>query len=128
MTVVTAYNGAQASVKWHQSQFDSWQVTRADGTTIYTGREAAGVLTRNPDTGERIRVLPFGFVAQGKAADPAALLNVALTVGADGIIQRIAVDWGTGASAWTFTVAYSHLGRTAPLAAPAGPTTGATAS
>ena len=92
-----------------------------DGATVYTGREAAGVLTRDPGTGERIRVLPFGFIAHGKAANPASLLNVALTVGSDGIIRRIAVDWGAGTSAWTYTVAYSNMGRTAPITAPTVP-------
>jgi hypothetical protein len=38
-----------------------------------------------------IRVLPFGFVAKGAAANPASILRVSLTVGPDGIIQRIDV-------------------------------------
>jgi hypothetical protein len=89
-----------------------------NGTTIYSGREASGVLTRDPNTGERIRVLPFGFVAKGAAANPASILSVSLTVGSDGIIQGIDVAWGTGASAWGYGVTYSNLGRTPPLTAP----------
>jgi uncharacterized protein with GYD domain len=43
-------------------------------------------------------------VAHDEAADPAAPLGAAVTVGADGIVREIAVTWGTGASAWTYTV------------------------
>jgi hypothetical protein len=57
-------------------------------------------------------VLPFGYVAHDAAADPAAALQAAVTVGADGIIREITVTWGTGASAWTYTVTYSRLGAT----------------
>jgi len=91
-----------------------------DGTTIYSGREAAAVITSDPHTGERIRVLPFGFVAHGAAANPASILDISLTVGSDGIIQRIVATWGTGASAWGFTVEYAHLGATPAITAPNG--------
>jgi hypothetical protein len=49
--------------------------------------------------GRAIRVLPFGYVADGEAANPAAPLDVALTVGAEGIVRELAVSWGTRESA-----------------------------
>jgi len=47
-------------------------------------------------------------VAHDEAADPRALLDVAVTVGADGVVREIAVAWGT----WRYAVAYRDLGRT----------------
>jgi hypothetical protein len=44
---------------------------------------------------------------------------VVVTVGADGIVRKIVVTWGTSASAWTYTVTYSELGTTAAPVAPA---------
>jgi hypothetical protein len=64
-------------------------------------------------------VLPFGYVAQSEAADPAAVVNVAVTVGPDGIVRDVTVTWGTGASAWAYKVAYSGLGATSGPVAPA---------
>ena len=64
-------------------------------------------------------MLPFGFVAHGVAGDPDALLDASVTVGADGVVREVAVGWGTGASAWRYTVAYSGLGTTPAIKAPA---------
>jgi hypothetical protein len=64
-------------------------------------------------------VLPFGYVAHDEASDPRAPLDVEVTVGADGVVRGIAASWGSGASAWRYTVAYSGLGATAAPAAPA---------
>jgi hypothetical protein len=91
-----------------------------DGSTVYSGSVAAGEVARESGfkEGQAIRVFPFGFVAHDEAADPAAPLDAAVTVGADGVIREIAVRWGTDASAWTYTVAYSHLGETPALVAP----------
>jgi hypothetical protein len=91
-----------------------------DGSTVYSGSVAAGEVARESGfkEGQAIRVFPFGYVAHDEAADPAAPLDAAVTVGADGVIREIAVRWGTGASAWTYTVAYSHLGETPALVAP----------
>jgi hypothetical protein len=93
----------------------------ADGSTVYSGTVAAGLIARGSGfkEGRSIRLLPFGYVAHGDAADPAAPLDVAVTVGADGIVRAIAVTWGTSASAWTYTVTYSSLGRTSAPVAPA---------
>ena len=60
-------------------------------------------------------MLPFGYVAHDQAADPANPLQTAVTVGSDGIVREIAVNWG----AWTYTVTYSRLGETAAPKAPA---------
>jgi hypothetical protein len=90
-----------------------------DGGTVYSGSVAAGLVARETGfkEGQALRVLPFGYVAHDDAADPDALLDASVTVGADGVIRQIAVTWGTGASAWTYTVAYSGLGETlAPVA------------
>jgi hypothetical protein len=89
-----------------------------DGSTIYSGAVAAGLIARESGfkEGQPIRVLPFGYVAHDEAADPAAPLDTAVTV-ADGVVREITVTWGTNASAWTYTVAYSRLDATpAPVA------------
>jgi hypothetical protein len=90
-----------------------------DGSTVYSGRVPAGLIARETGfkEGQEIRVLPFGFVAHDQAEDPRALLEVAVTVGADGVVREIAVAWGT----WRYTVAYSGLGTTREPAAPANP-------
>jgi hypothetical protein len=90
---------------------------RAGGSTVYTGTVAAGLIARESGykDGQAIRVFPFGFVAHDEAADPAAPLDAAVTVGADGVVRQIAVTWG----AWSYTVSYRGLGKTAAPAAPA---------
>jgi hypothetical protein len=92
-----------------------------DGSTVYGGTVAAGLIARETGfkEGRPIRVLPFGYVAHDGAADPAAQLDVAVTVGADGVVRDIAVTWGTSASRWRYTVAYSGLGVTPAPVAPA---------
>jgi hypothetical protein len=92
-----------------------------DGSTVYSGTVAAGLIARETGfkEGASIRVLPFGYVAHDEAADPAAPLDAALTVGADGIVRTITVTWGTDASAWNYTVAYKGLGVTKAPVAPA---------
>jgi hypothetical protein len=92
-----------------------------DGSTLYHGTVAAGQIAREAALkgGRPIRVFPFGYVAHDEAADPAAPLDVALTVGAGGVVRKLAVTWGTGDSAWTYTVTYSDLGTTSALVAPA---------
>jgi hypothetical protein len=87
-----------------------------DGSTVYAGTVPAGQIAREEGfkEGEDIRVFPFGYVAHGRAADPAAQLDTAVTVGADGVIRELAVRWGT----WTYTVAYSDLGTAAAVVAP----------
>ena len=60
-------------------------------------------------------MLPFGYVAHDAAADPASLLDTSITVGAEGVIRKLAVTWGT----WTYTVTYDGLGSTPAPAAPA---------
>ena len=90
-----------------------------DGTTVYSGSAAAGLVARESGfkEGQAIRVFPFGYVAHDEAARPAAPLDADVTVGPDGVIREIAVRWGSGTSAWTYTVAYSRLGDTpAPVA------------
>jgi hypothetical protein len=92
-----------------------------DGSTVYSGTVPAGLIARESGfkEGQPIRVLPFGYVAHDEAADPAAPLHAAVTVSAAGIVSEITVTWGTGASAWRYTVAYSRLGATsAPVAPP----------
>jgi hypothetical protein len=92
-----------------------------DGSTVYRGAVAAGLIARESGfkEGQPIRVLPFGYVAHDEAADPAAPLHVTMTVSADGIVREITVTWGTSASAWTYTVTYSGLDATPAPAAPA---------
>lgn len=92
-----------------------------DGSTVYSGSIAAGVVARETGfkDGQPIRVLPFGYVAHDEAADPAALLELALTLASDGVVREIRLDWGTSAAAWTYTVSYTGLGATPAPAAPA---------
>lgn len=93
----------------------------AAGVTLYTGSIPAGLITRESGfkEGQAIRVLPFGYVAHDEAADPSSPLDAAITVGADGIIRRIAVTWGTSGSTWVYAVTYRELGSTPTLVAPA---------
>jgi hypothetical protein len=92
----------------------------ADGSVVYGGSVPAGVIARESGfkDGELLRVLPFGYVANGEAADPAAPLDTAISVGADGIVREILVSWGAGATAWTYSVAYSQLGVTPAIVPP----------
>ena len=87
-----------------------------DGSTVYSGAVEAGLIARTSGFkgGRAIRVLPFGYVAHDEAADPSARLDAAVTVGADGIVRRIAVTW----PGWAYTVTYSGLGATPALTAP----------
>jgi hypothetical protein len=87
-----------------------------DGSTRYAGKVAAGLVARERGfkEGQSIRVLPFGNVAHGEAADPAALLDTSVTVGADGVVRELTVRW----PGWIYTVTYSGLGTTAAPAAP----------
>ena len=92
-----------------------------DGSTVYSGTVAAGLIARETGfkEGEAIRVLPFGYVAHDEAANPEAPLQAAVTVGAHGVVREIAVTWGSGASRWSFRVTYSGLGTTPAPTAPA---------
>jgi hypothetical protein len=87
-----------------------------DGSTVYQGQIAAGVIARETGfkEGQAIRVLPFGYVAHDEAAKASALLDAAVTVGADGVVRRISVNWGT----WEYTVTYGRLGAAPALVAP----------
>lgn len=93
---------------------------QSDGSTVYRGTVPAGQIARDTGfkEGHANRSFPFGYVAHGAAADPASPLDTAVTVGADGVIREIAVRWGT----WTYNVAYSDLGSTPPVVAPANAT------
>ena len=88
---------------------------RDDGSVVFSGTVASAQLARETGykDGERIRVLPFGYVANDEAADPSARLRTRVTTGTDGVVREIAVRWGT----WHYTVSYSGLGATpAPVA------------
>lgn len=91
--------------------------TRADGSTVYGGRVPAGIVASETGfkEGRPIRVLPFGYVVHGEAENPAALLDVSVTVGEDGLVREIAVSWDP---AWRYTVTYSALGSTTAPEAP----------
>ena len=93
------------------------RTNQSDGSTVYSGKVAAGQIARETGfkEGHAIRVFPFGYVAHDAAADPASLLDTAVTVAPDGVIREIAVTWDT----WTYTVTYSDLGSTPQLVAPA---------
>jgi hypothetical protein len=92
-----------------------------DDSTVYKRTVAAGLIARESAVkeGQPIRVLPFGYVAHDEAANPAAPLDTAVTVGADGIVREIGVSWGNGDSAWTYEVTYERLGATPAPAPPA---------
>jgi hypothetical protein len=79
----------------------------ADGSTAYSGKVAAGLIAKETGfkDGQALRVLPFGFVANGQAADAAAPLDTTVIVAPGGIVRELAVKWGT----WTYTVGYSKL-------------------
>jgi hypothetical protein len=92
-----------------------------DGSTVYSGTVASGVIARETGfkEGQAIRVLPFGFVAHDEAAHAASPLDTAVTVGPDGVVREVAVTWGPSTSAWSYTVSYRDLGATAGPVAPA---------
>ena len=87
-----------------------------NGSTVYQGKIAAGEIARETGfkEGEAIRVLPFGYAAHDEAANASALLDVAVTVGPDGVVRQISVGWGT----WDYTVTYGSLGSAPALKAP----------
>lgn len=91
----------------------------ADGSTLYEGSIAAQQLARENGfkEGQSIRVLPFGYVAHGDAADPTAELEASVAVGTDGLVRSIAASWG-GDAAWTYRVEYSNLAATPAPPAP----------
>ena len=95
--------------------------TAVDGSVTYSGSAPAGVIA--PEEGVKdggtLRVLPYGFVADDAAADPASPVQVRLTVGPDNVIRSIEATWGGGAE-WTYTVTFSQLGSAPPVVAPAG--------
>jgi hypothetical protein len=82
-------------------------------SVVYSGTVPAGILA--PETGTKegmpIRVLPYGYVAHDDASNPAAPVEVRITVGADDAIQEIHATWG-GASSWSYRLSFSHLGST----------------
>ena len=82
----------------------------ADGSTVYRGSVPAGLVARETGfkEGQALRVLPFGYVANGAAADPTAALDATLTIGGNGIVRELAVRW----EGWTYAVTYSDLGAT----------------
>jgi hypothetical protein len=63
-------------------------------------------------------VLPYGHVAHDAAANPASLIDVSITVGADRTIGEILATWG-GGSSWSYRLSFSDLGSTAPPEKPA---------
>ena len=89
----------------------------ADGSTVYRGHVRSGLVARETGfkEGAVLRVLPFGYVANDEAADPAALLDATVTVGPDGVVRGLVLSWGT----WRYTVTYSDLGSTEAPVAPA---------
>jgi hypothetical protein len=91
-----------------------------DGSTVYSGTVAAGAIARGSGfkEGRALRILPFGYVAHGEAANPAALLDAAVTVGPGGVVREISVAWGRNGT-WRYTVTYRNLGATPALVAPA---------
>ena len=93
------------------------RATLDDGSTVYRGTVAAGLVARETGfkEGQALRVFPFGYVAHDEAADPQSQLDIAVTVGPEGVVRAIAVAWGT----WAYTVTYSALGATAAPVAPA---------
>jgi hypothetical protein len=93
----------------------------ADGSTVYRGTVASGLIERETGfkEGQAIRVLPFGYVAHDEAANAEAQLDTTVTVGSGGVIRELNVTWGSGDSTWRYTVTYSGLGSTPALKAPA---------
>jgi hypothetical protein len=90
-----------------------------DGAVVYRGTVPAEVLA--PETGTKegvpIRVLPYGYVAHDDASNPAAPVQVSLTVRSDDTIAEIHATWG-GASSWSYRLSFSDLGSTPAPTAP----------
>jgi len=94
--------------------------THPDGSVTYSGKVPAGILApeQSVKEGQTIRVLPYGYVANDAASDPASLVDVSITAGPDHMVQNITARWG-GGSAWTYTVTFSQLGTAPQVKAPA---------
>jgi hypothetical protein len=84
-----------------------------NGSVVYRGTVPAGVLASETGTkgGMSIRVLPYGYVAHDDASNPAALVEMHITVGPDDAIREIHANWG-GASSWSYRLSFSGLGST----------------
>jgi hypothetical protein len=94
--------------------------TGPDGSVTYSGKAPAGVVAQEQGVkeGQTLRVLPYGYVAHDAASNPASLVDVSITAGADHVVRNITARWG-GGSAWTYTVTFSHLGTAPQVKAPA---------
>ena len=89
-----------------------------DGSTIYHGKVPAGLGPRDRGEGRRIDPgAPFGNVAHDDAANPETLIDISISVTADGTIGEIHATWGSESS-WSYRLIYSDLGSTAPLEKP----------
>jgi hypothetical protein len=91
-----------------------------NGSTIYVGKVPAGALARESSVkqGETLRVLPYGNIAHDAASNPASLIDISITVGADDTISELQATWG-GESSWSYRLSFDDLGSTAPLEKPA---------
>jgi hypothetical protein len=94
--------------------------TGPDGSVTYSGTAPAGVLApeQGVKEGQTIRVLPYGYVANDAASNPASPVDVSITAGPDHLVRNITARWG-GGSAWTYTVTFSDLGTAPQVEAPA---------
>lgn len=89
------------------------KITGEDGSTVYTGTATAQAIA---DTyPEDLPVLGFPLFDGG---DPNALVNVAITVASDGIIQSWICSFSDRAQEVAFTSTCAGLGSSADIPAP----------
>jgi hypothetical protein len=116
------------------------QTTQTDGTTVYTGTIPYSSLSASLDPGndpvismilgaQKRTAGMSGAGSDGAPGSQPSDLQLAMSVGADGLVNRVSVTFqqeGTGSSAtdgtYTWSVTYSQLGSTPPITAPANST------
>jgi hypothetical protein len=95
------------------------QTDSADGSTTYAGMTSVAAIQSQDWS---LSGLPIASQPSFKVLDTSTAVAMKVTVGADGLIRELKLDWTLDlpgeASAWSYTTTYSELGTAAPIVAP----------
>jgi hypothetical protein len=95
------------------------QTTNPDGSTTYSGVTTVAAI-QSQDLG--LSGLPSASQPSFKVRDPNTPVTVKITVGANGLIHGLKLDWNLDlpgeATVWAYTTTYSELGSAPAIAAP----------
>jgi hypothetical protein len=112
------------------------ETVESDGTTLYTGTIPSSSINAGNDPGNNAIISMIlgaqkrtdAMFGAGKGDAPGGQLNdlrLQMSVGGDGLVEQVSVSFqgqGTGSASadgsYTWTVTYSQLGSTPPIAAP----------